>query len=96
MVVNDTVGTGATGIVATEGVFERIEVIDQGYDYVDTPTISITGGNPTVAEAEANMVAINHILPFNSGEESGGGNGVIYQIILLDLLLFISLEMLKE
>ena len=39
LVVNDTVGTGATGIVATEGAFERIEVIDQGYDYVDTPTI---------------------------------------------------------
>ena len=26
LVVNDTVGTGATGIVATEGAFERIEV----------------------------------------------------------------------
>ena len=40
------------------------------------------------------MVTVNHILPFNS-EDSGGGNGVIYQMILLDLLLFISLEMLK-
>ena len=77
LVVNDTVGTGATGTVATEGVFERIEVVNQGYDYIGTPTISITGGNPIVpAEAEANMVAINHILPFNSGEESTGGNGV--------------------
>ena len=67
--VNDSVGTGATGIVATEGAFERIDVVDQGYDYIDTPTVSITGGNPTSdAEAEVNMVAINHILPFNSGE----------------------------
>ena len=75
--VNDSVGTGATGIVATEGIFERIEVVNQGYDYIDTPTILITGGNPTLpAEAEAKMVAINHILPFNSGEESTGGNGV--------------------
>ena len=70
-------GTGATGIVATEGAFERIEVVNQGYDYTDTPTISITGGNPTiVAKAEANMIAINHVLPFNSGEESGGNNGI--------------------
>ena len=42
IVVNDTVGTGATGTVATEGIFERIEVINQGYDYIDIPTISIT------------------------------------------------------
>ena len=77
LIVNDPVGTGATGVIATEGVFERIEVVNQGYDYIGTPTISITGGNPIVpAEAEANMVAINHILPFNSGEESTGGNGV--------------------
>ena len=73
IVVNDTVGTGATGTVATEGIFERIEVVNQGYDYIDTPTVSISGGNPTsVASAEVNMVAVNHRLPFNSGEESGG------------------------
>ena len=52
LVVNDTVGTGATGIVATEGAFERIEVINQGYDYIDTPTILITGGNPTFLQKQ--------------------------------------------
>ena len=77
IVVNDTVGTGATGTVATEGIFERIDVVDQGYDYIDTPTVTITGGNPTsVASAEVNMVAVNHRLPFNSGEESAGSNGI--------------------
>ena len=46
LVVNDTVGTGATGIVATEGVFERIEVLikDMTIWYTNYP---ITGGNPT-------------------------------------------------
>ena len=77
IIVNDTVGTGATGIVATEGEFVRIDVVNQGYDYIDTPTVSITGGNPTSdASAEVNMVGVSHILPFNSGEESGGSNGV--------------------
>ena len=77
IIVNDSVGTGATGIVATEGEFIRIDVVNQGYDYIDTPTVSITGGNPTtVASAEVNMVGVSHILPFNSGEESGGSNGI--------------------
>jgi len=77
LVINDTVGTGATGIVATEGELVRVDVVDTGYDYVDDPVVTFSGGNPKeVAEAEVQTIAVVHELPFNAGEESAGSKGV--------------------
>jgi len=77
LVINDDVGVGATGTVATQGEFERIEILNTGYDYVDTPVVLISGGNAEEdAEAEVRTIAVPHELPFNAGEESKGSRGV--------------------
>ena len=77
LVINDSVGTGATGIVATTGELVRVDVKDMGYDYVDEPLITISGGNPErEAKATAKTFSVVHELPFNAGKESAGGAGV--------------------
>ena len=77
LVLNDSVGTGATGIVATTGELVRVDVKDMGYDYTDEPIITISGGNPERnAQATAKTFSVVHELPFNAGKESAGGAGV--------------------
>ena len=77
LVINYDVGVGATGIVATQGEFERIDILNTGYDYVDDPIVLISGGNAEEdAEAEVRTIAVPHELPFNAGEESKGSRGV--------------------
>ena len=46
------VGAGATGYVATRGSLQEIRVQEPGFDYVDVPKVSISGGNGTGAVAE--------------------------------------------
>ena len=77
IVLNDSVGTGATGVVATKGVLVRVDVVDTGYDYLNEPIVTFAGGNPEEhAEAEVQTVAVVHELPFNAGYESSGSRGV--------------------
>ena len=41
----DTVGSGAA-ITVVEGSLERIDLVDSGFDFLDTPIVRISGGNP--------------------------------------------------
>ena len=68
--VNDSVGTGATGIVNVKGELERIDILDSGFDYQERPTISISGGNGINASAEARMSAVTHDVFFNAEKAS--------------------------
>ena len=52
LAINDATGVGATGYVATRGSLQEIRVQDPGFDYVDIPTVSISGGNGSGAVAE--------------------------------------------
>ena len=62
-----TVGTGATGFASIKGKFEEIRILDSGFDYVDVPTVKISGGNPTrPAKAEAKLITLPHEVLFNS------------------------------
>ncbi|BCU99006.1 MAG: hypothetical protein CM15mV24_2310 [Bellamyvirus sp.] len=45
LLISDSVGTGATGNIAVSGSLESIRVLDPGFDYDETPVVSITGGN---------------------------------------------------
>ena len=49
---------------------ESIRVLDPGFDYAETPVISITGGNGSGASAEANMKLIDYSVQFFSGAAS--------------------------
>ena len=72
--INDSVGVGATGYCAVKGSFSEIRVLNSGFDYVEVPTIKITGGNGRDAKAEAKLVTIPHEVTFNA---SGVGTAVI-------------------
>ena len=61
------VGSGATGYPAVNGKFDEIRVLNPGFDYVDIPTIKISGGNPVrPATASAKLVTVAHEVTFNS------------------------------
>ena len=68
--INDSVGTGATGIVNVKGELERIDILDSGFDYQERPTISISGGNGIDASAEVRMSAVTHDVFFNAERAS--------------------------
>ena len=71
--ISDSVGVGATGYCAVKGSFSEIRVLNSGFDYVEVPTIKITGGNGRDAKAEAKLVTIPHEVSFNA---SGIGTAV--------------------
>ena len=64
-------GTGATGYVAVSGNLKEIRLLDSGFDYQDTPVISINGGNGKGAVATANMKKAVHSVSFNSQSDIG-------------------------
>jgi len=69
--VSDVVGSGATVHCAVKGNLERIDVIDGGFDYLDTPEIKILGGNGFGAEVKANLISFRHFVKFNAEQTSG-------------------------
>lgn len=78
--IEDSVGTGATGYVSVLGELNEIRVLDSGFDYFETPTVSITGGNGFGAVASVNMKFIDNEVFFNSedvGEVSIGSTSTI-------------------
>ena len=64
--ISDSQGIDAEGICAVSGSLQRIEILDPGFDYVNKPNITITGGNGSSASAEINMISIDHNSYFNS------------------------------
>ena len=73
--ISDSVGFGATGHCSVLGSLSEIRIIDPGFDYVETPTIRITGGNGKNAKAYPNMKVISHESIFNSQDSSLVGLG---------------------
>ena len=70
-VINDTIGSGATGTAAVEGILERIDIIDSGFDFLETPVVRISGGNPEVeASAEVNVSPVIYEVNINT-EKNG-------------------------
>ena len=70
LAINDATGVGATGFVATRGILQEIRVLDPGFDFIDVPKISISGGNGSGATAECKMVTVPHQVVFNAGSTS--------------------------
>jgi hypothetical protein len=70
LLISDLVGYGATANCAVRGSLSEIRVVDSGFDYVETPTIKITGGNGVGAVAKAAMKLVDHQATFNSEEKS--------------------------
>ena len=57
--------------MAVSGNLKEIRLLDSGFDYQDTPVISINGGNGKGAVATANMKKAVHSVSFNSQSDIG-------------------------
>ena len=67
----DPIGFGASVYCSVIGGLERIDIIDPGFDYLEDPTINITGGNGSGASAKVNLISFDHSVSFNSIESAG-------------------------
>ena len=66
--VTDGSGTDATGSVSVSGSVAELRIINKGFDYLETPVVTIDGGNPkTPAKAEVNLIDVDHSIPFEAG-----------------------------
>jgi hypothetical protein len=66
--VTDGSGTGATGSLTVSGSLSELRIINKGFDYLETPKVTIDGGSPTVAaEAQVNLIEIDHKISFQAG-----------------------------
>ena len=74
--IEDSVGSGATGVCAVSGGLKEIRIVDPGFDYVEIPKIKITGGNGIGAKAEANMVSVPNEISFNAAGISTTATGI--------------------
>ena len=64
------IGTGATGNAAVSGNLKEIRILDSGFDYIEKPFVSITGGAGQYASAEVNTTDIDYSISFNAGVSS--------------------------
>jgi hypothetical protein len=69
--VADGVGTGVSAYCEVQGAVERIDVVDEGFDYLTKPTIKISGGNGRGCIANVNLILKEHSLTFDSTEIGG-------------------------
>ena len=64
---NSNFGDGAEAVVNVVGSLSRINIISKGFDYVEAPKVTISGGNGRSAEAKCNTSKITHSVRFNAG-----------------------------
>lgn len=75
--ITDSVGVGATGTCAVSGSLKEMQIIDGGFDYLETPTIIISGGNGKNATAAAKLKKVKSIVYFNANGISTSSGGFI-------------------
>ena len=69
--VSDQTGIGVSGFCEVQGVIDRIDVVDGGFDYLTTPTLKISGGNGSGCRAVPNLVLKEHSVEFNTIKTAG-------------------------
>ena len=62
--ISDSVGSGATGYAGVSGSLLALKIIDPGFDYEETPTVTVSGGNGQGAVVAVNMKKISHQVDF--------------------------------
>ena len=71
--IESLTGAGVSATANVKGSFERIDIIDPGFDYVAPPVIEISGGNGRNAIARARLKQIDHFVDFDA---SSTGNAI--------------------
>ena len=67
-------GAGVSATANVKGRFERIDVIDSGFDYVAPPVVEISGGNGQNAIARARLKQVDHFVDFDASSTSDAIN----------------------
>lgn len=66
-ILPESVGlSSAFGYCGVEGSLQKIDLIDGGFDYIDTPVVNITGGNGSGASALVKTTTFDHSAEFNA------------------------------
>ena len=74
--ITDEFGSGASGTISVNGSLSELNIINTGFDYIDTPTVKISGGNPTRdAQAFVNTIKTDHVISFQAGIELNNLDG---------------------
>ena len=71
--VESLTGAGVSATANVKGQFERIDIIDPGFDYVAPPVIEISGGNGQNAIARSRLKQVDHFVDFDA---SSTGNAI--------------------
>jgi len=69
--ITDPIGSGASVYCSVKGGLERIDILDPGFDFLNTPTIKITGGNGVNASAKVNLIEFDHFVTVLPSAGSG-------------------------
>lgn len=74
--IKNNVATSSTAkaYCGVNGELVRIDIIDGGFDYIDTPIINITGGGGSGAVAEPKIIDYDHFVDINSSKSNGNIN----------------------
>ena len=85
LTISDGSGSGASGIVQVSGELTDLRITNPGFDFVETPKVTIEGGSPTrPAVVGANLKKVEHKVPFNAGinlNNLDGGVSIVNDII---------------
>jgi hypothetical protein len=66
LIVTDSIGNGFRGYCSVIGELKRFDIIDPGFDYIDEPSITISGGNGTGARTRVRTTNFIYAPEFNS------------------------------
>jgi hypothetical protein len=61
---------GASGYCWVEGSLEKVDLIDGGFDYIDEPVITVSGGSGEGAVISPNTVDYEYYVDFNSSSSN--------------------------
>jgi hypothetical protein len=75
--ISDSIGYGSSAHCSVIGSLARIDIVDSGFDYLETPQIIIEGGNGIQATAEASLISFVHSSYFNPQNSIDYQNDII-------------------
>lgn len=78
LIIADSLGTNAISYCSVIGQLDRFDIIDPGFDYIEEPSILISGGNGSGAKARAKMISFEHSPEFSSEEVDIINNVIIF------------------
>jgi hypothetical protein len=66
ILVDDNFGSSCEAYAHLSGGISEIILVSPGFDYISTPSVTISGGNGTGAECEAKMKSFKHSVSFSN------------------------------